>query len=87
MKFIHVCAPRTTGPLRSKDNFPESDFIAIFGNLMENAVHATADLPEEKRNIQVNVRMLSDAMMGLTVKNPYEGTIRLKKNGLPKQKQ
>ena len=62
----------------------ESDFITIFGNLVENALIAVGDLPEEKRNINVNAKMLSDEMLGLTVKNPYEGEIKLKKNGLPK---
>ena len=28
--------------------------------------------------------MLSDAMLGLSVKNPYEGSIKLNKNGLPR---
>ena len=63
---------------------PESDYIAIFGNLVENALNAVHDLPEEKRNIQVTARMLSDAMMGLTVKNHYEGVIKMGKKGLPK---
>ncbi|MBQ7245506.1 MAG: GHKL domain-containing protein [Firmicutes bacterium] len=63
---------------------PESDFITVFGNLVENALNAVKDLPEGKRNINVTVKMLSDAMLGITVKNPYEGVIKLNKNGLPK---
>lgn len=63
---------------------PESDYIAIFGNLVENAINAVQNLPEEKRNIQVTARMLSEVMMGLTVKNPYEGVIKMGKSGLPK---
>ena len=62
----------------------ESDFIAIFGNLVENALNAVRDLPEENRKVSVTVRMLSDAILGLTVKNPYSGTIKIGKNGLPK---
>jgi len=62
----------------------ESDFITIFGNLVENALTAVSELPEESRTVHVNARMLSDEMLGLTVKNPYEGTIKIKKNGLPK---
>lgn len=64
--------------------FVESDFITIFGNLVENALHGVETLPEEKRSVHVTARMLSDAMLGLTVKNPYEGVIKLGKNGLPK---
>lgn len=63
---------------------PESDFIAIFGNLVENALNAVRELPEEDRKVSVTVRMLSDAILGLTVKNPYSGTIKLGTNGLPK---
>lgn len=62
----------------------ESDFITVFGNLVENAIIAVRELPEEERSIQVNARMLSDAMLGITVKNPYEGKIKLGRDGLPK---
>ncbi|MBP3729678.1 MAG: sensor histidine kinase [Lachnospiraceae bacterium] len=62
----------------------ESDFITIFGNLTENALQAVRDLPAEKRNIHVTARMLSEAMLGLSVKNPYQGQIKLDKNGLPR---
>ena len=62
----------------------ESDFIAIFGNLIENALNATRALPEEKRDVHVTAKLLSDAMIGLTVKNHYEGTIKIGRNGLPK---
>ena len=62
----------------------ETDFITVFGNLVENAIIAVENLPEDKRIIHVNAKMLSDAMLGLSVKNPYEGTIKLNKNGLPR---
>ena len=61
----------------------ESDFITVFGNLVENALIAVSNIPEEKRTVQVNARMLSDAMLGITVKNPYEGKIKLNRQGLP----
>ena len=63
---------------------PESDFIAIFGNLVENALIAVRELPEEERTMHVTARMLTDGMLGLTVKNPYTGTIKLNKKGLPR---
>ena len=63
---------------------PESDFIAIFGNLVENALIAVRELPEEERTVHVTARMLTDAMLGLTVRNPYAGTIKLNKKGLPR---
>ena len=63
---------------------PESDFIAIFGNLVENALIAVRELPEDERTVHVTARMLTDAMLGLTVRNPYAGTIKLNKKGLPR---
>ena len=62
----------------------ESDFITIFGNLVENALIAVRELPEDDRAVHVNAKMLSDEMLGLTVKNPYKGYIELNKKGLPK---
>jgi len=62
----------------------EADFITVFGNLVENALIAVGSIPEEKREVHVNAKILSDAMIGLTVKNPYEGIINFGKNGLPR---
>lgn len=62
----------------------EADFITVFGNLVENAILAVEKLPQDKRVVHVNAKMLSDEMLGLTVKNPYEGTIKLNKKGLPR---
>lgn len=64
----------------------ESDYITVFGNLVENAINAVEGLGEDRRSIQVNARMLSDAMIGLTVKNPYEGMIKFNRKGLPRSK-
>ena len=61
----------------------ESDFITIFGNLVENAVQAVQELPRNKRHVTIHAKMLSDAMLGLTVSNPYAGTIEFNKDGLP----
>ena len=55
---------------------PEVDFCAMLGNLLENAMKATAQVPEEKRRINVISGMLSDNMLGLTVDNPYVGKIQ-----------
>ena len=62
----------------------ETDFITVFGNLVENAIIAVEKLPQDKRVIHVNAKMLSDEMLGMSVKNPYEGTIKLNKKGLPR---
>ena len=62
---------------------PESDYCAVLGNLLENALHAVTKLPEDKRRVEVVSVMLSDAMLGISVSNPYAGRVRLGKSGLP----
>ena len=53
------------------------------GNLLENALQAVARLPEDQRHVEAVSLMLSDAMLGISVLNPYKDRIRLGKNGLP----
>ena len=64
-------------------NMRTTDFCAILGNLVENALQAVEKLPEKQRSVQVVARMLSDRMLGITVENPYAGRIRLRSDGLP----
>ncbi|MBQ3757180.1 MAG: GHKL domain-containing protein [Oscillospiraceae bacterium] len=64
-------------------NMRTTDFCAILGNLVENALQAVEKLPEERRRVQVVARMLSDRMLGISVENPYTGKIRLRSDGLP----
>lgn len=69
---------------------PEGVFVtdvelcALLGNLVENALHAVAKLDEERRTISVTAKLLSKAMLGITVRNPYEGQVKLDRKGLPK---
>ena len=66
------------------ENLPirEADFCSILGNLLENAVRAAGEEPEGKRRVSVFARMLSDAMLGLSVENPCSKEIVLR-NGFP----
>ena len=64
----------------------ESDLCSVLGNLVENALQAVANLPEERRVVRVTARLMSEGMLGIVVRNPYEGTIRLGRNGLPRIK-
>lgn len=61
----------------------EVDYCAMLGNLLENALKATAKVPEEKRRINVYSSMLSETMLGITVDNPYVGKIRFNSDHLP----
>ena len=69
--------------LPEKLPLPESDYCALLGNLLENALRAVAALPQESRRVEAVSLMLSDAMLGISVTNPYKEKIRLGKNGLP----
>lgn len=60
----------------------EADFCSILGNLLENAVRAAGEEPPENRRVRAIGRMLSDAMMGLSVENPCSRKVPMK-NGLP----
>ena len=61
----------------------DTDYCAMMGNLIENALKAVKTLPQEKRKVNVISSMLSGAMLGLSVDNEYSGSITLNKNGLP----
>lgn len=60
----------------------ESDVCSVLGNLVENALNAVRELPVEERKVEVTASMPSDALLGITVKNPYKGTVNLTKRGL-----
>lgn len=61
----------------------ESDFCAMLGNLVENALKAVKTLPAESRRVNVIASMLSKFMLGLSVENPFSGKVELGKDGLP----
>ena len=61
----------------------ETEYCAMMGNLIENALKAVKILPQEKRKVNVISSMLSDAMLGLSVDNEYAGSISIGRNGLP----
>ena len=61
----------------------ESDFCAMLGNLVENALNAVKTLPAESRRVNVISSMLSKFMLGLSIDNPFSEKIELGKDGLP----
>ena len=62
---------------------PETDFCALLGNLLENALNATEKVAEERRRVDVVCSMITENMLGLTVDNPYTGKIRFDQDHLP----
>lgn len=57
-------------------SLPESDLCMLMGNLLENALLASENLPPEERDVSVVCQMLSPAMLGLIVENRYDGTLK-----------
>lgn len=74
--------------LPSKIPIKESDFCAMLGNLIENALKAVKELPEEKRYVNVISSMSSEIMIVLSVDNPFnsenfpEKEIRIGEHGI-----
>lgn len=62
---------------------PEADLCSILGNLVENALNATADLPEGKRWIEAVSEEITPAAIGIVVRNPVEKPPVFGDNGLP----
>lgn len=64
----------------------DTGLCTIFGNLLENAVRATSEVTNRDKEITLVSKQISGGMMGISVKNPYEGEIIFGKDGLPKAK-
>lgn len=62
---------------------PESDVCSILGNLVENALNATENLPEEMRWVEAASQEVTPAALGIVVRNPYEGAVTFGEDGLP----
>lgn len=70
------------------EKLPLSDleYCAMLGNLVENALHAVEKLPAEKRRVRVGSQQSSESILTLCVDNPYAGSVKLGRSGLPRAK-
>ncbi len=59
----------------------DADVYSLFGNILDNATEAVERLPEDKRQIGLNVRR-TGYFTAITAYNGYEGKIKFE-NGLP----
>ena len=62
----------------------EVDFCAILGNLVENAIKASAELEEPKRWVEVVSQEVTDHALGINVRNSFAGEVHFGRDGLPK---
>ena len=59
----------------------DTDIYSLFGNILENAIHAVSSLGEDSRTIDLVIRQYGD-FLSINAHNYYSGEIRLL-NGLP----
>lgn len=59
----------------------ETDIYSLFGNLLDNAIHAVQDLPPAERIISLTIRRHGD-LLSINAHNLYTGKIVMQ-NGLP----
>ena len=58
------------------------DIYAIFGNALENAIHAVMDLKDEMKRV-ISVKIISqNSILVIQIQNYYSGALRFE-NGLP----
>lgn len=64
----------------------EVDLCAALGNLVENAIEASAELDEGARRVEVVAQEVTAGALGLTVRNACAGNVRFGRDGLPEAK-
>ena len=62
----------------------EVDYCSVLGNLVENAILATAELEESKRWVEVVSQEVTDHALGINVRNTFAGEVEFDRDGLPK---
>lgn len=79
-------ATRITWSLNIPREIPmnESEYCALLGNLLENALNVVRELPEEQREVTVISSLITPSIIGLSVDNPYSGQITFGADGIPK---
>ncbi len=60
----------------------ESEYCAMLGNLLENALRAVKNLPEQDRHVKVISSLLSEYIIGLSIDNVFYGEIESVKPGI-----
>ncbi|MBQ8119302.1 MAG: GHKL domain-containing protein [Ruminococcus sp.] len=67
-------------------NIETTDLVAILGNLIDNALNALADVPEDRRSLTIKV-VFSQGRLIVRTSNPYTGDILCKDGKIVSDKQ
>lgn len=66
----HIEFPKDAG-------IPDTDLCSVIGNLLENAVHACRNVPEEDRFIDLSITTTgADTYLCIVMTNPFHGKLR-----------
>ena len=63
--------------------FEETDICVILANALENAVHASQELPEDRRRIGVELELTENQRLLISVENPWPYPVAFGPDGLP----
>ena len=55
----------------------ETDIYSLFGNMLENAIHAVMELPKEDRDIYLSVVSRGE-LLSVHSRNPFTGSVRMR---------
>lgn len=77
------CSVETRIRLPEKLPFEETDLCVILANSLENAIHACRDLPEEQRQIRLEMELTKNGRLIFSVENPCPRQVFFDSNGLP----
>ena len=59
----------------------DTDIYSLFGNMLENAIHAVMEVPEDERDIYLSV-VSKGELLSIHSHNPYAGIVKMR-DGLP----
>lgn len=56
------------------------DLTTLFGNLLDNAIEAVAEMPKDKREVELKLRIDETAIL-FSVENPFDGRVKRNEKG------
>ena len=61
--------------------FDEAELAVVFANAIENAINACEKLPQEKR--QIKIQVISSPSFMIQIVNSFDGQVEFNDNGVP----
>lgn len=77
------CTVETKLRVPEKLPFEDTDICVILANALENAIHACAELTEERRRIELGMELTENRRLIISVENPCPRSVAFGPDGLP----